>query len=60
MDEEIARSPINKDVLFLLWILFLLFHKPLVEGIGMVFGFLVGADGVFSLAPGTSYQSVMN
>jgi|TARA_B100001971_G_C17740241_1_gene310330 hypothetical protein len=34
MDEEIARNPINKDVLFLLWFLFLLFHRPLLTTIG--------------------------
>ena len=54
------RNPINKDILFLWWVLFVLFHRPLIEGIGMVFGFLVGADGVFPLVPGTSYQSVMD
>jgi len=55
-----VRIPINKDVLFLWWVLFLLFHRPVIEAIGMVFGFLVGADGVFPLASGTSYQSVMD
>ena len=55
-----ARNPINKDILFLWWVLFVLFHRPVIEAIGMVFGFLVGADGVFTVASGTSYQSVMN
>ena len=60
MDEEIARNPINKDVLFLWWVLFVLFHDSVIELIGTVLGFLVGADGVFPLVPGTSYQSVMD
>jgi len=59
-DENIARNPINKDVFFLWWVLFVLFHRPLIKGIEMVFGFLVGADGVFPLVPGTGYQSVMD
>ena len=59
-DEEIIHTGINKDVLFLLWFLFLLFHRPLFTGIGMVFGFLMGADGVFPLVPGTGYRSVMD
>ena len=59
-DQEIIHTGINKDVLFLLWFLFLLFHRPLFTGIGMVFGFLVGADGVFPLVPGTGYRSVMD
>jgi len=60
VDENIARNPVNKDILFLWWILFLLFHRPLLEGMGMVFGFLVGADGVFPLVPGSGYRSVMD
>jgi len=59
-DENTARNPINKDILLLWWIMFLLFHRPLIEGMGMVFGFLVGADGVFPLVPGTSDRSVMD
>ena len=59
-DEEIIPTGINKDVLFLLWFLFLLFHRPLFTTIGGIFGFLVGADGVFPLVPGTSYRSVMD
>jgi len=59
-DQEISHTGINKDVLFLLWFLFLLFHRPLFTGIGMVFGFLMGADGVFPLVPGTGYRSVMD
>ena len=55
-----ARNPINKDILFLWWVLFVLFHDSVIELIGTVLGFLVGADGVFSLVPGTRYQSVMN
>jgi len=55
-----ARNPINKDILFLWWILFVLFHDSVIELIGTVLGFLVGADGVFPLASGTSYQSVMD
>jgi hypothetical protein len=60
MDEEIARSPINQDILFLWWFLFVLFHRPVIEGIGVVFGFLMSADGVFPLVPGTGYRSVMD
>ena len=59
-DENIARNPINKDVLFLWWVLFVLFHDSVIELIGTVLGFLVGADGVFPLVPGTGYRSVMN
>ena len=55
-----ARNPINKDILFLWWVLFVLFHRPVIELIGTVLGFLVGADGVFPLVPGTGYRSVMN
>ena len=60
MDEEIAPNPINKDVLFLWWFLFVLFHDSVIELIGTVLGFLVGADGVFPLVPGTGYRSVMD
>ena len=59
-DENIARNPINKDVLFLGWVLFVLFHRPVIEVIGTVLGFLVGADGVFPLVPGVGYKSVMD
>ena len=66
-DEEIIPTGINKDVLFLLWFLFLLFHRPLFITIGGILGFLldavgflVGADGVFPLVPGTGYRSVMD
>jgi hypothetical protein len=59
-DEEIIHTGINKDVLFLLWFLFLLFHRPLFITIGAIFGFLVGADGVFPLVPGAGYKSVMD
>ena len=55
-----ARNPINKDILFLWWVLFVLFHDSVIELIGTVLGFLVGADGVFPLVPGTGYRSVMN
>ena len=55
-----ARNPINKDILFLWWVLFVLFHDSVIELIGTVLGFLVGADGVFPLVAGTSYQSVMD
>ncbi len=58
-DEEIIPTGINKDVLFLLWFLFLLFHRPLFTTIGGVFGFLVGSDGVVPLVPDTGYRSVM-
>jgi hypothetical protein len=44
MDEEIIHSGINKDVLFLLWFLFVLFHAPLFRGIGVIFGFLAGLE----------------
>jgi hypothetical protein len=54
------RNPVNKDVLFLWWVLFVLFHSSVIELIGTVLGFLVGADGVFPLAPGTGYKSVMD
>lgn len=60
VDENIARNPINKDLLFLCWVLFVLFHRPVIEVIGTVLGFLVGADGVFPLVPGTGYKSVMD
>ena len=59
-DENIARNPINKDVLFLWWVLFVLFHRPVIEVLGTVFDLLVGADGVFPLVPGTGYKSVMD
>ena len=59
-DENIARNPINKDVLFLWWVLFVLFHDSVIEVIGTVLGFLVGADGIFPLVPGTGYRSVMD
>jgi len=59
-DENIARNPSNKDVLFLWWVLFVLFHDSVIELIGTVFGFLVGADGIFPLVPGVGYKSVMN
>ena len=59
-DENIARNPINKDILFLWWVLFVLFHRPVIEVIGMVLGFLAGADGVFPLVPGTGYKTVMD
>ena len=55
-----ARNPINKDILFLWWVLFVLFHDSVIELIGTVLGFLVGADGVFPLVPGTVYRSVMD
>ena len=55
-----ARNPINKDILFLWWVLFVLFHDSVIELIGTVLGFLVGADGVFPLVPGTGYRSVMD
>jgi len=55
-----ARNPVNKDILFLWWVLFLLFHDSVIELIGTVLGFLVGADGVFPLVPGTGYRSVMD
>jgi len=55
-----VHIPINKDVLFLWWVLFLLFHRPVIELIGTVVGFLVGADGVFPFVPGTGYRSVMD
>jgi|TARA_Y100000031_G_C8182571_1_gene367249 hypothetical protein len=45
-DEEIIHTGINKDVLFLLWFLFLLFHRPLFITIGGIFGFLVGEEVV--------------
>ena len=54
------RNPVNKDILFLWWVLFVLFHRPVIEVIGTVLGFLVGADGVFPLVPGTGYKSVMD
>ena len=54
------RNPINKDILFLWWVLFVLFHDSVIELIGTVLGFLVGADGVFPLVPGTGYRSVMD
>mgnify|MGYP004256426403 FL=1 len=38
----------------------MLFHDSVIEVIGTVLGFLVGADGVFPLVPGTGYRSVMN
>jgi len=50
-----ARNPINKDILFLWWVLFVLFHRPVIEIIGMVFGLLAGADGLLPLVPGTGY-----
>ena len=59
-DENIARNPISKDVLFLGWVLFVLFHRPVIEVIGTLLGFLVGADGVFPLVPGVGYKSVMD
>ena len=55
-----VRNPINKDILFLWWVLFVLFHDSVIELIGTVLGFLVGADGVFPLVPGTGYRSVMD
>ena len=55
-----ARNPINKDILFLWWVLFVLFHDSVIELIGTVLGFLVGADGVFPLVPVTGYKSVMD
>ena len=55
-----ARNPINKDILFLWWVLFVLFHRPVIEIIGMVFGLLAGADGLLPLVPGTGYKSVMD
>ena len=55
-----AHNPINKDVLFLWWVLFVLFHRPVIEVLGTVFDLLVGADGVFPLVPGTGYKSVMD
>ena len=55
-----ARNRINKDILFLWWVLFLLFRDSVIELIGTVLGFIVGADGVFPLVPGTGYRSVMN
>jgi hypothetical protein len=44
--KEIIHTGINKDVLFLLWFLFLLFHRPLFTTIGGIFGFLVGEEVV--------------
>ena len=55
-----VHIPIKKDVLFLWWVLFVLFHDSVIELIGTVLGFLVGADGVFPLVPGAGYRSVMN
>ena len=43
-DEEIIHTGINKDVLFLLWFLFLLFHRPLFTTIGEIFGFLASNE----------------
>ena len=45
-DEEIIHTGINKDVLFLLWFLFLLFHRPLFITIGGILGFLLGEEVV--------------
>jgi hypothetical protein len=55
-----VHIPINKDVLFLWWVLFVLFHDSVIEVIGTVLGFLVGADGVVPLVPVTGYKSVMD